>query len=155
VPFPNFKNELHQQLTPDARTTIVNILPIPPVDRDKLIRDAFDLINYLESSRYITDGDVSPLLDKVVSSKRVALAEVQHVLETYQNPHRASVPIQQLPSENSPPNPKEAKQWSCVDVCKWMESLGLSKDYSLLIKDNNIQMFCSSCLPLKISEDPC
>jgi hypothetical protein len=79
------KHELRQLLDESARKILVTILPVPPVARKKLEEDEVKLIAFLESSLYLAEEDVSPLIEVVHSAKEASLNSILNVLNKYQD----------------------------------------------------------------------
>jgi hypothetical protein len=82
-PFATLKNELLQAFDKPTREVIVTLLNVAPVDKDKLRKSEFELVSFLEKSRYISEKDVSPFLKVVASAKNLSLASILLLLVDY------------------------------------------------------------------------
>jgi hypothetical protein len=84
VSFSILQRELRKHLDENTRKVLVILLGVPPVLRNKLIANEYELLTFLESSGLLSEEDVSPLLKAVRSANYPSLSSIIHLLENYQ-----------------------------------------------------------------------
>jgi hypothetical protein len=98
-PYTILKNELQKLLDKSTRRIIVNLLNVPFSDRDEVIEDdAWNLINYLENSSYMSVSNVSPLRDSL--AKDPSLTSIIFLLDKYQRRVFHAVKARYVPEED-------------------------------------------------------
>jgi hypothetical protein len=83
-PFATLKSQLQQNFDTSAREVIVTLLDATPVEKEKLRKSEYELVRFLERSRYISEKDVSPFLKVVNFAKDPSLSLILHLLVDYQ-----------------------------------------------------------------------
>jgi hypothetical protein len=82
--FTKLKFELKKLLDENTRKDIVLLLTASPYDKEKMVKDSFELVIFLEKLKLVTENDVAPLLKLVRSANEPSLSSILHLLEEYQ-----------------------------------------------------------------------
>jgi hypothetical protein len=84
--FGVLKTKLRLRLDEETRKALVILLDVATVYRDKLTKDVAELLTFLEKLRYISEKDVSPLIEVLtpVVVKDSSLSSILRPLQKYQ-----------------------------------------------------------------------